>query len=116
MGRITPSFRQLFIREVESLRRNLQPALTDPEHRRALDELIQAWSEESAAMMMSNIPATLDAMNLLANVHTRAEIERLERRLKGLEERIRQLQSTTEEGTPTKSEEGKLAGSRESSD
>ncbi|MFQ6076513.1 MAG: hypothetical protein ACE5Z5_10330 [Candidatus Bathyarchaeia archaeon] len=98
MGRITPSFRQLFMREVERLRKGFRPTLTDPEHQRALDGLIRAWSGESAAMMMSNIPATLDAMNLLANVHTRAEMERLERRLEELEGRMAQLQKQTSIG------------------
>lgn len=88
MGRITPSFRQLFLKEVERLRKKFQPALVDPEHRRAFDELIRTWSGESAAMTQSNIPATLDALNLLANVHTRAEIEGLRGRLEELEGKL----------------------------
>jgi hypothetical protein len=35
-------------------------------------------------MMESNIPLPLDAMNLMANVHNRAELKRLEERLKVL--------------------------------
>jgi hypothetical protein len=36
--------------------------------------------------MESNIPLPLDAMNLLANVHTKAELERLEEKLKVLQD------------------------------
>ena len=36
-------------------------------------------------MMVSNIPIPLDAMNLLANVHTKAELERLIAEIKKLQ-------------------------------
>ena len=50
----------------------------------AFDALIQVWSRESPTMMVRNLSLPLDAMNLLANVHTRAEFEQLEVRLKKL--------------------------------
>lgn len=36
-------------------------------------------------MTQSNLPYPLDTMNLLANVHVRAELERLEDKLKELQ-------------------------------
>ena len=39
-------------------------------------------------MIPSNLPYPLDAMNLLANVHVKAELERLEERLKVLQDQV----------------------------
>ena len=39
-------------------------------------------------MIQNNLPYPLDAMNLLANVHVRAEIERLEEKLKVLQDSV----------------------------
>jgi hypothetical protein len=47
--------------------------------------LISVWAKDTPVMMKSNVPLPLDAMNLLANVHTRVELERLEERLKVLQ-------------------------------
>lgn len=88
MGRITPSFRTLFVEEVYKLRKGFRKTLLDPEHQRAFDDLVGVWSREAAAMIESGVPAVLDNMNLLANVHTKTEMERLKRRLKELEKRI----------------------------
>ncbi len=46
--------------------------------------------------MMSNLPYLLDAMNLLANVHVRAEIERLEVKLKELQDQASFFQKDEE--------------------
>ena len=48
-------------------------------------------------MMQSNLPYPLDAMNLLANVHTRAELERLEERLKVLQDQASSYKGKKEE-------------------
>ena len=53
----------------------------------SFDALIRVWSRESPAMMMSNLPLPLDAMNLLANVHIRAELEQLEVKFKKLQDK-----------------------------
>lgn len=66
--------------------RKFRPALRDPGHQRAFDELVAVWAGESAAMSMSGLPLILDAMNLLANVHNRAEVERLEFGLERLQD------------------------------
>ena len=85
VGRITPSFRRLLLAEIERLHKRFRPSLRDPRLQEAFDALIKVWSGESAAMMQSNLPYPLDAMNLLANVHCRAELEWLEERLKLLQ-------------------------------
>ncbi|MEE9509762.1 MAG: hypothetical protein V3V81_04630 [Candidatus Bathyarchaeia archaeon] len=46
------------------------------------------WSRESPVMMMRDLPLPLDAMNLLANVYCRAELEWLEERLKMLQDQV----------------------------
>lgn len=84
MGRLTPSFRRLLLAEIERLYKRFRPALRDPKLQEAFDALIKVWSGESAAMMVSNLPLPLDAMNLLANVHIRTEVERLKLRYKEL--------------------------------
>ena len=86
MGRITPSFRRLLIAEIERLHKRYRASLRDPELQEAFDLLTREWSREGPAMIQSNLPYPLDAMNLLANVHVRAEIERLEDKLKVLQD------------------------------
>jgi len=94
MGRITPSFRQLFESQVEELKRDFQNALLDLNHRGAFDLLLkEAWSAEGHAMSNSKVPVTLDAMNLMANVHNKKRVEELRR---ALEERIRELEDRME--------------------
>ena len=41
--------------------------------------------------MMSDIPVVLDALNLMANVHVKAEIERLKNQIEELEKLIQVL-------------------------
>jgi hypothetical protein len=77
MGRITPSFRQLFLSEVEELKRTFYRALLDPKHREAFDLLIRAWCSEDTAMGNAFIPCVLDNINLLANVDNKKCIEEL---------------------------------------
>jgi len=99
MGRITPSFRQLYQRLLEELRRpgGFQDTLLDPEHRRALDQLVkEAWSAENAALSNSGIACLLDILNLMANIHNKKcnsalgdEVEKLKQRLDELSREIR---------------------------
>ena len=86
MGRITPIFRWLLIAKIERLHKRYRPSLRDPELQEAFDSLIREWSREGPAMTQSNLPLPLDAMNLLANVHVRVELESLETKLKVLQD------------------------------
>ncbi len=88
LGRITPSFRRLLIAEIERLHKQYRRVLRDPKLQEAFDLLVRVWSREGPAMIQSNLPLPLDAMNLLANVHVRAELERLEERLKVLQDQV----------------------------
>jgi hypothetical protein len=85
VGRLTPSFRRLLLAEIDRLYTRYRPTLRDPRLQEAFDALIKVWSRDSPAMMMSNISVPLDAMNLLANVHTQAELERLKTEIKKLQ-------------------------------
>lgn len=90
MGRITPPFRQLYRRVLERLRRSYRPLLREERHRRALDTLIRdVWGEEHAAMGGVGEITILDSMNLAANIHNKAEIEELKRRVAEIEARLR---------------------------
>jgi len=92
MGRITPSFRQLFLSEVEQLRKDFQGALLDKGNREAFDLLIRAWCSEDHAMGNSNVPCTLDIMNLMANVHNRKCVGQLRNEIKECDEKIREIE------------------------
>jgi hypothetical protein len=80
---MTPSFRLLLLASIGYTR--FRPALRDPRLQESFDMLIKVWSGGSAAMMVSNIPVLLDAVNLLANVHNKAELDRLGAELKKLQ-------------------------------
>lgn len=92
MGRITLSFRQLFMSEVEELKRGFYKALLDPDHREVFNLLVRAWCSEDYAMSNANIPCVLDNMNLMANVHNRKCIEELRKRIKGDDEKILEIE------------------------
>lgn len=92
MGRITPSFRQLFVTQVEQLRKDFQRTLLDKDNRDAFDLLIRAWYSEDTAMSNANIPCVLDNMNLLANVHNKKCIEQLCKEAQEIDKRIFELE------------------------
>jgi hypothetical protein len=92
MGRITPSFRQLFLSEVEELKRSFYRALLDPAHREAFNLLVRAWCSEDTAMANAFIPCVVDNMNLLANVHNRKCMEELRKRTKEVNEKVLQME------------------------
>lgn len=96
MGRVTPPFRQLYRRVVERLRRLYRPLLRDERHRRALDTLIRdVWGQEHAAMGSVGEITILDSMNLAANIHNKAEIEELKKRISEIEARLRDVERGT---------------------
>jgi hypothetical protein len=77
MGRITPSFRQLYDEVMSDLRTELQGAFVDLGHKKAFDLLLKAWSSEQAAMGNSTLPTVCDKLNLVASVHNRKLIAAL---------------------------------------
>jgi len=95
MGRITPSFRQIFLQFIKELKfrnNHFYKALKDPEYQKAFDQLLkEAWSAEGAAMSQSGIHCITDILNLMANVHNRKCIEEVRNRLKELERCIKVL-------------------------
>src|SRR5712691_6726949 len=106
MGRITPSFRQLYEETISELKMELQAALVDLGHKSAFDLLLkEAWNSEQAALGNSTLPTICDKLNIMASIHNRKLIagllrelngrdsinEKLERRIVSLEERLNQL-------------------------
>ena len=98
MGRITPSFRQLYHQQVDDLKQGFQRTLLDISHREAFDLIIkEAWSTEGQAMANAGVPCTLDIMNLMANVHNKKVIAQLQAQIKEYNERIRLLEGRLRE-------------------
>src|ERR671923_1613225 len=106
IGRITPSFRQLYEETISELRTELQAALVDLGHKAAFDLLLkEAWNPEQAAMGNSTLPTVSDKLNVMASIHNRKliavltkglkekdrEIEELKRQVSSLEDRINDL-------------------------
>jgi hypothetical protein len=82
MGRITPSFRQLYDEVMSELRTELQGAFVDLGHKKAFDFLLEAWSSEQAAMGNSTLPTVCDKLSIVASVHIRKLIATLTNELK----------------------------------
>jgi hypothetical protein len=106
MGRITPSFRQLYEETISELRTELQAALVDLSHKSAFDLLLkEAWNPEQAAMGNSTLPTVSDKLNVMASIHNRKliavlskglkekdrEIEELKQRVSSLEDKVNDL-------------------------
>jgi hypothetical protein len=106
MGRITPSFRQLYEETISELRTELQAALVDLSHKSAFDLLLkEAWNPEQAAMGNSTLPTVSDKLNVMASIHNRKliavltkglkendrEVEELKQRVSSLEDKLNDL-------------------------
>jgi hypothetical protein len=106
MGRITPSFRQLYEETISEMRTELQAALVDLNHKSAFDLLLkEAWNPEQAAMGNSTLPTVSDKLNVMASIHNRKliailtkglkekdlEIEELKQQASSLEDKVNDL-------------------------
>jgi hypothetical protein len=100
MGKIIPSFRQLYEETISELKMELQAALVDLGHKNAFDLLLkEAWNPEQAAMGNSTLHTVCDKLNVMASIHNRKLIAALARELNqkdliinNLEERIELLE------------------------
>lgn len=92
MGRITPSFRQLYEETISELRTELQAALVDLGHKGAFDLLLkEAWNPEQSAMGNSTLPTVSDKLNVMASIHNRKLIAALAKELKAKDSQIEEL-------------------------
>jgi hypothetical protein len=92
MGRITPSFRQLYEETISELKSELQAAMVDLGHKSAFDLILKdAWNREQAAMGNSTLPTVCDKLNLFASVHNRKLTAAITREMKEKEVKIKQL-------------------------
>ena len=92
MGRITPSFRQLYEETVAELKSELQSAMVDLGHKSAFDLILKdVWSREQAAMGNSTLPTVCDKLNLMASIHNRKLTAIMARELKEKDVKIDQL-------------------------
>ena len=87
MGRITVSFQERFLAELESLK-SFRNALRTCEDQAAYDAIIEAATFERGAMVNSEIINVLDAILFCGLVNNRARIDRLEKRIEELEEAL----------------------------
>ena len=95
MGRIIPSFRQLYEETISELRTELQAALVDLAHKAAFDLLLkEAWNPEQAAMGNSTLPTVSDKLNVMASIHNRKLIAALAKELKQKDSEIQELKQT----------------------
>jgi len=93
MGRITPSFRQLYEETLSELKMELQAALVDLGHKNAFDLLLkEAWNSEQAAMGNSTLPTVCDKLNILASIHNRKLIAAIVRELNERDSIIEKLE------------------------
>jgi hypothetical protein len=93
MGRITPTFRQLFEETISDLKTELQSALIDLGHKNAFDLLLrEAWNPEQAAMGNSTSLTVCDKLNVVAATHNRKLIAALVRELREKDEIIEKLE------------------------
>src|SRR5437879_13695232 len=93
MGRITPSFRQLYEETMTELKMELQAALVDLGHKSAFDLLLkEAWNSEQTAMGNSTLPTVCDKLNIMAAIHNRKLITVLMRDLNEKESIIEKLE------------------------
>ncbi len=98
MGRITPSFRQLYEETVAELKSELQSAMVDLGHKSAFDSLLKdAWSREQAAMGNSTLPTVCDKLNLIASIHNRKLAAAMAKELKDKDLKIKQLSDKIDE-------------------
>ena len=92
MGRITPSFRQLYEETIAELRSELQSAMVDLGHKSAFDLILKdAWNREQAAMGNSTLPTVCDKLNLIASIHNRKLTAAIARELNEKDTKIKQL-------------------------
>ena len=92
MGRITPSFRQLYEETIAELKSELQSALVDLGHKSAFDSILKdGWSREQAAMGNSTLPTVCDKLNLVASIHNRKLTATMAKELKDKDTKINQL-------------------------
>ncbi len=98
MGRITPSFRQLYEETVAELKSELQSAMVDLGHKSAFDLILRdAWSREQAAMGNSSLPTVCDKLNLIASIHNRKLTAAMARELKEKDMKIKELSNRVAE-------------------
>jgi|SRR5581483_9134571 len=89
MGRITPTFRQIYEETISGLKTELQAALVDLGHKSGFDLLLkEAWNPEQAAMGNSSLPTVCDKLNIMASIHNRKLVVALVRELKEKDETI----------------------------
>ena len=102
MGRITPSFRQLYEETIAELKSELQAAMVDLGHKSAFDLILKdAWNREQAAMGNSTLPTVCDKLNLVASIHNRKltasivkEIREKDVKIRLLSDRVVELENT----------------------
>jgi hypothetical protein len=94
MGRITPSWRTIYHRQIDRLRKrnSFYHTLREKQHQEAFNNLLRVWGRESAALSNANIPAMMDILNLMANVHAKRQLEELKQQADALKQQLTVLE------------------------
>lgn len=96
LGRITPSFRQVYQATLARLRKNYLPLLRSEKEKEAFEMLVrEVWDREHAAMANSQLPVVLDAMNLTANLYNSVMISQLFEELRELKMMVEEMKGST---------------------
>ena len=96
MGRLTPSFRTVYSEVLDDLRKEIRNCFVDLSHKEAFDLLYkEAWRPEEAAMGNSTLPTVLDKLCMVANIHTRKQIEVLKNEISQRQLKIESIQNKT---------------------
>ena len=101
-----PSKEQLFQEYLERLSHPywFRDTLIELPHRAAFDRPIQVWKEDETAITQSSGIHVMDAMNLLAAVHVRYELTKLELIISDLEARLDRIEQGKPRRTPEKAQ------------
>ena len=92
LGRITPSFRQLYEETIDELKSELQAAMVDLGHKSTFDLILRdAWNREQAAMGNCTLPTVCDKLNLVASIHNRKLTVALTKEMREKDVKIKQL-------------------------
>ena len=95
MGRLTPSFRNVYSEVLDDLRKEIRNCFVDLNHKEAFDLLYkEAWRPEEAAMGNSTLPTVLDKLCMVANINTRKLIEIIKEEIKLKDTKIQALSET----------------------
>lgn len=98
MGRITPSWRTIYHRQIARWRRRNEfyHTLREKLHQDAFNHLLRVWWRESVALSNANVSSLMDVLKLMVNVHTQRCLNELRAQATVVDLRLRELEREAE--------------------